>query len=57
MAVAAMQTMLLLDLIGRSRLNAPLGTMIGTAATADTGICDLVALFCDSPAADGIAWQ
>ena len=34
MAVTAVQTMFLLDFIRRSRLNTPLGTMFGAAATA-----------------------
>lgn len=55
MAVSAMQTMLLLDLIRRSRLNAPLGAVFRTVTAADAGICDLIALFGDLPFADGIA--
>ena len=54
-AVATVQTMLLLDLIGYPRLNALLGTMLGTTATADTGVGNPITFFCDISVADSVA--
>ena len=55
MAVAAVQTVFLLDLVGCSRLNAPLRTVFGTAAAAHAGVRNLITFFYDVPGADGIA--
>ena len=57
MAIAAMQTMLLLDLIGRPRLDAPLRAVLCTASAANTGIRDLIPPHCGLPLADGITFS
>ena len=54
MAVAAVQAVFLLNLIGRPCLDAPLGTMLGAGAAADTGVCDLIPFPRDSSAASAI---